>query len=71
MKNYQNIYMPRRRRGQRVAHLSTDQLPQNLLLLPFCADGFVSSLCGENAKSLAGVAEGGGRERERGGMRVG
>lgn len=52
MKNYQNIYMPRRR-GQRVAHLSTDQLPQNLLLLllPFCADGFVSSLCGENAKA--------------------
>lgn len=51
MKNYQNIYMPRRRRGQSVAHLSTDQLPQNLLLLPFCADGFVSSLCGENAKA--------------------
>lgn len=62
MKNYQNIYM---RRGQRVAHLSTDQLPKLVVVVIAVLRWrrrfiFVRRKAKAKCKSLAGV--GGGRK---------
>lgn len=66
MKNYQNIYM---RRGQRVAHLSTDQLPKLVVVPVFVVIAvlrwrrrfiFVRRKAKAKCNSLAGV--GGGRK---------